>query len=155
MLVIKHFVARFVIPVALSAMAFSAHAMEFSKPSDAVDLRQDQMSLIAGYFGDMGAMVKGKKPFNATQFKIDAERLADLASWGHTGYENASYTDSDSSALPAIWKNKAEFDRMMSQFATNAAALKTAAAGGNLKASLPAFKAVAGQCGSCHKKFRD
>ncbi len=154
--VTKRFVARIVIPAVLVLLpTLSAYAMEFSKPSDAVDLRQNQMDLISDYFGDMGAMVKGNKPFNAEQFKTDAERVAMLASWANTGYEKASYTSSDSEASAAIWKNKAEFDQMMVKFMADTKKLSEVAASGDLKTSLPAFKDVAGNCSTCHKKFKD
>ncbi len=156
MLMARHFMTRIIIPAIISLLpALSVNAMEFSKPSDAVELRQSQMDLISSYFGDMGAMVKNNKPFNAEQFKVDAERLAVLASWANTGYEKASYTNSDSEASPAIWKNKAEYDQMMAKFMADTKELSKVAAGGDLKASLPAFKAVASNCSSCHKKFKD
>ena len=63
--------------------------------------------------------------------------------------------NADSKAKPEVWKNQAEFNSMMAAFADDAAKLKVAAAGGDLKSSLPAFKAVAENCSSCHKKFKN
>ena len=132
----------------------SVHAMDFNKPSNAVKLRQAQMSAISVYFGDMGDMVKKKKPFDAAQFKTNAERLAALASWANTGFEKDIYTSSDSKTEEAVWSNKADFDKKMAQFAKAAEELKNVAAGGDLRASIPAFKAVASTCGGCHKPYK-
>ena len=150
-MVAKHFLSGCVLSMALATASISASAMEFSKPEDAYKLREHQMELIANYFSDMGAMVRNRKPFNAQQFKTDADL------W-HSGYdepfEKASYRVSGSEAKPEIWQHKAEFDHLMAQFAKTTANLKAVAAKGDLKASMPAFKAVADTCGSCHKKFR-
>ncbi|CAM3754483.1 c-type cytochrome [Parendozoicomonas haliclonae] len=151
---ISRSVAKFILPAVLAAGAMSAQAMEFNKADDAVDLRKAQMGLVATYFGDMGAMVKGKAKFNAEQYKTDAERLAVLAQWSATGFESSTYMNSDSKAKPAIWEDKADFDKKMAEFAEAAAKLQVAAAGGDLKASIPAFKAVADTCGSCHKPYK-
>ena len=153
---IRQSIIKLLFPAILTVMAStSAQAMDFSKADDAVELRKGQMDLIGAYFGDMGAMVKNKKPFNAEQYKIDAERLAMLTSWAGTGFESSRYMNSDSKAKPEIWKNQAEFNKMMTAFADSATQLKLAAAGGDLKASIPAFKDVAESCGSCHKKFKN
>ena len=67
---------------ALTAFVFSLltvtslHAIEFAKDDDAVYLRKAHMALVGTYFGEMGAMVKGKQPFDAKQFQADADRLA-------------------------------------------------------------------------------
>ena len=137
-----------------TVVSSSAIAMEFSDPADAVELRQAQMSVISTYFGDMGDMVKRKKPFDVAQFKTNAERLAVLANWANTGFEKDIYTSSDSETEEAVWSNKADFDKKMAQFAKAAEELKNVAAGGNLRASIPAFKAVASTCGGCHKPYK-
>lgn len=134
--------------------SYSAQAMDFKRPSDAVELRQAQMSAISAYFGDMGAMVKRKKPFDAAQFKTNAERLAALASWSATGFEKETYISLDSETDRAVWTNKADFDKKMDEFAKAAEELKNVAAGGDLKESIPAFKAVASTCGGCHKPYK-
>ena len=149
--------AKRLIPFAAVAVvtAVSAHAMDFSKDDDAVYLRKAQMALVGTYFGDMGAMIKGKKPFDAEQFKTDADRLAAVTRWAGTGFESSKYMDSSSKAKPEIWENKAEFDRLMVDLGDHAEKLKLAAASGNMKDSIPVFKAMGDNCGACHKKFKN
>ncbi len=140
---------------ALSAvLAFtSVQAVEFAKDDDAVSLRKAHMTLVGAYFGEMGAMVKGKQPFDARQFQSDADKLSVVTRWAHEGFAGRHLT-SDSKAKPEIWENKAEFDKLMNDLGDHADQLKLAAASGNLKDSIPAFKAMGDNCGSCHKKFK-
>ncbi len=143
--------------IAVLAAAFalsSAQAVEFAKDDDAVYLRKAHMALVGTYFSEMGAMVKGKQPFDAKQFQSDADKLAVVTRWAHEGFEGRHLT-SDSKAKPEIWENKVEFDKLMVDLGDRAQKLKLAAASGNLKDSIPAFKAMGDNCGSCHKKFKN
>ena len=132
----------------------SVHAVEFAKDDDAVYLRKAHMALVGTYFGEMGAMVKGKQPFDAKQFQTDADRLAVVTGWAYEGFEGKHLT-SYSKAKPEIWQNKAEFDQLMVDLADHAAKLKIAAASGNMNEIKPVFKATADNCGSCHRKFKN
>ena len=60
---------------ALSVSANSA----FKEPSDAIEYRQSAFSMLSVQIGDMGAMLKGKVPFDAEQFKMRANNAAALA----------------------------------------------------------------------------
>ncbi|WP_281645661.1 cytochrome c [Parendozoicomonas sp. Alg238-R29] len=154
--VVRQVLAKGLVPFAVMMMVagVSAHSMDFGKDDDAVYLRKAHMALVGTYFGDMGAMIKGKKPFDAAQFQSDADRLAVVTQWSGEGFEKKHLT-SDSKAKPEIWEDKAEFDKLMKELADHAGKLKIAAASGNMKDSVPAFKAMADNCGSCHKKFKN
>ena len=143
----------FSVAVAISVFATvgTARGMDFGKDDDAVYLRKAHMALIGTYFGDMGAMIKGKKPFDAAQFQSNADRLAIVTQWSGEGFEGKHLT-SDSKSKPEIWDDKADFDKLMKEFSEKASKLKMASASGVMKDSIPAFKEVADSCGSCHKK---
>ena len=132
----------------------TVQAVEFTKADDAVYLRKAHMALVGTYFGDMGAMVKGKQPYDPKQFQLDADRLAAVSRWAYEGFESKHLT-SDTKAKPEIWEKKAEFDKLMNDLVEQADKLKVAAASGHLKDALPAFKAVGDNCGACHKKFKN
>ncbi|MCL6270356.1 cytochrome c [Sansalvadorimonas sp. 2012CJ34-2] len=144
----------------LSAFIFTAlasatvQAVEFAKDDDAVYLRKAHMALVGTYFGEMGAMVKGKQPFDAKQFQTDVERLATVTRWAYEGFKGKHLT-SDSKAKPEIWENKAEFNKLMDDLAKKSETLKIAAASGNLSDIKPAFKDAADSCSACHKKFKN
>ena len=137
----------------VSITSVSVHAMDFVKDDDAVYLRKAHMALVGTYFGDMGAMIKGKKPFDAAQFQSNADRLAVVTQWAGEGFEGNHLT-SDSKSRPDIWENKADYDRLMKEFSEKAGKLKLAAASGVMKDSLPAFKEMGDTCSSCHKKYK-
>ncbi len=146
--------ASVLLSAALVGSSVLAHAAHFDKADDAVYTRKAHMALVGTYFSDMGAMIKGKKPYDAKEFQQDADRLAIVTQWAGEGFEGNHLTD-DSKAKPEIWKNKAEFDKLMADLAEKAGKLKMAAASGNMKDSIPAFKAMGDNCGACHKKFKN
>ena len=154
--VAEHLSAKKLVPLAAAAVitSVSAHALDFGKDDDAVYLRKAHMALVGTYFGDMGAMIKGKKPFDAEQFKSNAERLAVATQWSGEGFEGKHLT-SASKSKSEIWENKAEFDSLMKDLADLAGKLQVASSSGNMKDSVPAFKAMADNCGACHKKFKN
>ena len=61
---------------------------------------------------------------------------------------------SNSKAKPEIWRNKADFDKLMSDLVDKSAALSQVAKSGNLETVRPAFAALAGTCKACHDKYK-
>jgi cytochrome c556 len=57
-------------------------------------------------------------------------------------------------ATPEIWRNEAEFGRMMSDLQSKTAALATAAKGGNVDAAKAALGAAGQTCKACHDKYK-
>ncbi|WP_051213092.1 cytochrome c [Rubritepida flocculans] len=57
-------------------------------------------------------------------------------------------------ALPAIWTDRAGFDRAEAALAPRLAALREAAAGGNAQAFGQALQAAGAACGDCHRPYR-
>ena len=52
---------------------------QFAKPEDAIKYRQSVMFIIAQHFGRLGAMVKGKQPFDQKTFASNAAVIENLA----------------------------------------------------------------------------
>jgi cytochrome c556 len=57
-------------------------------------------------------------------------------------------------ALPAIWTDRAGFDRAEAALTPRLAALREAAAGGNAQAFAQALQATGAACGDCHRPYR-
>lgn len=57
-------------------------------------------------------------------------------------------------ALPAIWSDRAGFDRVEAALAPRLAALREAAASGNPQAFAQALQAAGAACGDCHRPYR-
>ncbi|NKF50973.1 cytochrome c [Shewanella sp. WXL01] len=131
----------------------SAMADNFRKPEHAIKYRQSAFSLIAYNFGDMGAMMKGKKAFDQKVFAERAVNVAALSKIPHEGFIDG--TDSgNTDALAKIWSNKADFDERMMTFQTNAAKLAEIAATGSKKELKQAFGEVGKTCKGCHDNYK-
>jgi len=134
----------------LSGMAL---AHNFDDAKEAIEYRQSAFSLIAYNFGDMGAMLKGKKPFDAEVFAMRAQHVAALSKLPIEGFipdSDKGHTD----ALAKIWQDKADFDAKMSQFQENAAALAEVAKGNNQDEIKQAFMKTGKSCKGCHDNFK-
>lgn len=60
----------------------------------------------------------------------------------------------DSRALPAIWTDRAGFDRAHAALPARLAALREAAASGNVAAFQAATQQAGAACGDCHRPYR-
>ncbi|MCG9729975.1 cytochrome c [Shewanella sp. Isolate13] len=139
--------------LATVTLATSAQANNFKEAEDAVHYRQSAFSLIAYNFGDMGAMLKGKKDFNAEVFAMRADNVAALSKLPLEGFIPGS-DKGDTEALAKIWSDKADFDAKMKTFQENAAILATIASSGNKKDLKKAFGNTGKSCKGCHDMYK-
>ncbi|QDF66334.1 cytochrome c [Shewanella sp. SNU WT4] len=144
-------IAALLISGALCAPLYAAN--DFKDTEHAIDYRQSAFSLIAYNFGDMGAMMKGKKPFDAAVFAVRAQNVAALSKLPLEGFV-ADSSQGDTGAKPNIWQDRADFDAKMKQFQTDAANLALVADTGDKKQIQQAFQATAKNCKSCHDTFK-
>ena len=68
----------------------SVYANNFKDTEHAIDYRKSAFGLIAYNFGDMGAMLKGKKDFDAAVFASRATNVAALSKIPHEGFITGS-----------------------------------------------------------------
>jgi cytochrome c556 len=61
----------------------------------------------------------------------------------------------DTHALPAIWEESEKFGAAVVEAEKATAELRVAAAGGDRKAIVAAFKAVGKSCKGCHENYRE
>ncbi|MBT1444526.1 cytochrome c [Shewanella sp. JM162201] len=138
----------------LSALAaFGATANNFESTDDAIHYRESAFGLIAYQFGDMSAMLKGKKEFNADVFAQRAANVAALSKLPAEGFIDGS-DKGKTDALPKIWENKADFDSRMTEFQDNAAKLAEVAKGGDKDAIKAAFANTGKSCKGCHDNYK-
>ncbi|MCL1141446.1 c-type cytochrome [Shewanella gaetbuli] len=131
----------------------SVYANNFKNTDHAIKYRQSAFTLIAYNFGDMGAMLKGDKEFNAATFKARAENVAALAKLPHEGFIAGS-DKGNTEALAKVWSDKADFDAKMLEFKDNAAKLAVAAQGDDQRAMKAAFGATGKSCKGCHDVYK-
>lgn len=96
----KKYLLMLAATAALSATAVQAHNFESS--DDAIQYRQSGFSLMAYNFGDIGAMLKGKKDFDADVAAMRAANVAALAKLPLEGFIDGS-DKGNTEALAKIW----------------------------------------------------
>jgi cytochrome c556 len=145
---------KILLTVAVTAMMIPAvFANNFEETADAIEYRQAAFGLIAYNFGDMGAMLKGKKPFDAAVFSARADNVAALSTIPHEGFIAGS-DKGDTEALAKIWQDKADFDSKMTAFQDNAAALAVAAKTTDENNIKQAFTNTGKSCKGCHDVYK-
>jgi len=119
----------------------------------AIDFRESVMTTFKWYMGPMGAMAKGKIPFDAALFRSRAEGLANATRLDVAeGFPQDSIGESE--ARPEIWQEWDEFVAAYEALRREAGKLQQVAAGGDEEAIKAQFAETGKQCSDCHKKFR-
>ncbi|UJF23070.1 c-type cytochrome [Shewanella sp. OMA3-2] len=131
----------------------SVYANNFKDTDHAIKYRQSAFSLIAYNFGDMGAMLKGKKEFDATVFADRATNVAALSKIPHEGFIVGS-DKGNTDALAKIWTDKADFDSKMNEFQKNATKLAAVAQDADLGQIKKAFGDTGQSCKGCHDVYK-
>src|SRR5262249_17682540 len=98
------------------------------------------------------AIVKGEAPFDAAKVQTIFVTFAEAAEKAPTLFPDNSKTGGKTEPLPAIWKNKADFEARLTKFGED-----VKAAQGSVK-DLASFKAVWSglirkNCTGCHEKY--
>jgi len=140
---------------AISSLAGVALANSFTKAEEAVEYRQQALSMVRDNFAIMAAMVRNEMPYDAPAFKARAEALSHLSyiPWdGFTGVGEGITTNSD--ALPGIWTNWEDFDSKAKALIDASKELNAAAASNDMSTIRPAFLATARTCQQCHENYR-
>jgi len=133
--------------------ATSSAALAEGSVQGAIDFRESVMTTYKWYMGPMGAMVKGKIPFDAALFKSRAEGLANASRLDVSeGFPKGSLGESE--AKPEIWDNWDDFLSKYQSMQDEAVKLQQVAATGDEAAIKAQFAKTGETCGSCHKKYR-
>jgi cytochrome c556 len=122
-----------------------------------IKYRQGIYNVIGGNFAPLGAMVQGRRPWDAKNAALRAERVAYLAQMATEAFPDGSgkaSKEAPTKAKPEIWTNRAEFDKLMKDFIDKTQALATVAKTGDQEKIKAAFGAAGQSCKSCHDKFK-
>jgi cytochrome c556 len=129
---------------------YALEAYAQAKPEVMVKQRQAAMTLISKYFGPLGAMAKGKAPYNQEVVTRNGKFLEALSQMPWDGF-HPNTKDEKTRALPAVYDNAAGFKEAQERLQSAVAKLAAAGDEGALKA---AVGEVGKACGSCHNDFR-
>lgn len=145
----------------LWAGSTTAHSKHFTKssrsPQKSFDFRTATMTTYKWYLSPMGAMLKGKVPFDAklfTQYAKGLEIASSMDLLQAFPKESSEDEIDDSSAKPEIWENTKDFEKKFESLQADAKKLASIAEKGEEKAIKAQFKITAGRCSACHKKYK-
>ncbi len=127
---------------------------QFAKPEDAIKYRQSVMFIIAQHFGRLGAMVKGKQPFDQKTFASNAAVIENLAKLPWEAFLVPGSDRGKTTMKSSVLKNPEDLKGLTQNFETEVGKLSAAARAGDFKAAKARFGAVAQSCKSCHSKTR-
>lgn len=128
-----------------------ASAQQFAKSEDAIKYRQSAFFVTAQHFGPLGAMANGRAPFDAAQAQKHADVLAVVATLPLAGFGDGT---EGGKSKAEIWKEKAKFNELGQNYATEMGKLAAAAKTGDLAQLKAAFGPAAQTCKACHDAFR-
>lgn len=131
-----------------------ANAAE-NKTADAIEYRQAAFEVLAWNFGPMGAMVKGKIPFEAKTFAERAANVAFLSKMPLEGFIPGS-EQGKTDAKPIIWQEWDDFKAKMGQLQEKSAKLaEVAKTATKVEEVANQFGETAKVCKGCHEKYRE
>ncbi len=146
------FTVRCLVLSLLTATAFAEEAGP--KPEQVIGYRQALYKTIGWNFLPMGAMVKGTKPWDGSEFKRRSIAVAFAAVQLNEAFAKGSDRGAVTDALPAIWENPEDFAAKLKAFQQSANSLRVAAAAGDQEQVRTAFGEVRKTCGDCHESYR-
>ncbi|MEJ2395876.1 MAG: cytochrome c [Candidatus Thiodiazotropha sp.] len=144
--------------LAAAIVAFGATSIAVSKERDpnerAIAAREAAFTLMAANFGPMGAMAKGKTPFDQEQFAKRAANLEVLSKMPWEFFIPGS-DKGDTEAKPEVWSNPDDYKAKAEKFQQEVAKLVEVSKGSDQKAMFAQVGATAKTCKSCHEKYKE
>ena len=128
-------------------------AAQFKNADAAIEYRQGALAVMDNHFDRLGAMVKGKVPFDAAAAQANADLVATLAKLPWSAFIEGS-DKGDTNARPEIWSQPDKFKAAAQRLQDETVKLAAAAKSGSPDALKVAFGATAQACKSCHDDFR-
>jgi cytochrome c556 len=142
------------VALAASVLAVAATAIAQPKPENYVKQRQSALALIGWYFGPLGAVAKGEKPFNKDEAVRATTNLVALSKMPWEGFVAGTENVGNTKALPVIWTKAADFKKAGDNMQAEMVKLAAAANAGDAEGFKKQFGVVGGTCKACHDDFR-
>lgn len=141
----------FAVFVAVAA-AFSASAAS-AQNLEAIKSRKELLKEMGKATKDPGDMLKQAIPFDLAKVKAALAKYQENAPKIAKLFPDDSKTGGETEALPAIWENKQDVDARFEKLAADAKAAEAAIT--DEFSFMEEFPKVVGNCGGCHKKYRE
>jgi len=128
-------------------------AAQFKNADAAIEYRQGALTVMDNHYDRIGAMVKGKAPFDARAAQANADLVVTLARLPWSAFIEGS-DKGDTNAKPEVWSQPDKFKAAAQRLQDATVKLAEAAKTGNPDAVKTAFNATSEACKSCHEDFR-
>jgi cytochrome c556 len=137
----------------LVALSLWTPAGAETKPEDAIKYRHAVMTGMAAHIEALSMIALGMVD-HPDHLQNHAEALANAGAELSVLFPSGS-GEGDTEALPIIWEEPDKFSAAVAEAEKTTAALRDAAAGGDRKAVIDAFKAAGKACKDCHEHYRE
>jgi cytochrome c556 len=148
---------RFALPFlcAVTALPVTASAQGQLTPAEKLlKYRKAIYQVMAYNVGPMSAMAQDKAVFNAAEFAMRANRVAELTPMLSESYAPESQGVAGSKMKADAWTNRADFDSKLKDLVDRSADLAQVAKGSDAAKSKAAFFDLANACKACHDKYK-
>lgn len=125
-----------------------------TKGEQALTYRKALYQVMVWNVRPMAAMAQDKIPFNAQEFALRAQRVAEIPPMLAEAYPPESQGVANSKLKPEMWSNRADFDAKLKDLVDRSAALAQVANGGDPAKTKAAFFRLTDACKACHDKYK-
>lgn len=132
--------------------SFSAAAAAATAPADAIKYRKAVMDGLAAHVSAF-VLINFGKVEHKEYLQGHAEALADLGAQGKVLFP-AGTDVGETDALPLIWKEPDQFNKLIAELEASSAKLRDAVVANDKPAAMAAFKALGESCKGCHDRYR-
>jgi cytochrome c556 len=139
--------------VVLVAMS-GASLAGFANPEEAIRYRKAVMTIIGNHFGNLAAVVKGRKPYDKKDVEQNAGVIRTMSDLSWQAVMEPGSEKGDTTLKASAMQEKEKFMAIARQFEKASQKLADAAENGDLKAVKAQFGEVAKSCKACHSKYR-
>ena len=134
------------IALVTAAIAVASSAFAQPKPENYVKHRKAAFTLMGWYFGSLGPVAKGEKPFNKDEAIKATALVATMAKLPYDSFVAGTETVGNTEALPAVWSNNAKFKELAAKLGTETETLAKMASAGDEAGFKKQFGVVGGTC---------
>lgn len=121
--------------------------------ADPIKERQDRMKTVGKSMGIVSKMAKGETDFDAEAALAAFVAMKEASDGYETLFPEGTETGGDTEAAPAIFSDRAGFEKKVADFEASLVEV-TASAPANVAALGASVGAVGQNCGVCHKAYR-
>ena len=134
------------------ATVFSTATSAATAPADAIKYRKAVMEGMSAHVTAI-ALISFGKVEHPEYLKSHANALADLGAQAKVLFPEGTDTG-NTDALPLIWKEQEQFNKLVSDLETSSARLRDAVAANDKPGATAAFKKLGEACKGCHDRYR-